>query len=170
MRRSQRQPSGTPIIGLDKDLITGGRGKEDSPRRLRDLDVMPSMRAMWTAGEALDRDNAAGFNCCYTAVDHIRAFDEAFYLLMCGCGVGFSVERQNICQASRGGRGLPRYSATRSSWLQDSKQGWASALRQLIIPAVCPATSPEWNVSLVRPAGARLKTFGGQSFRTAATG
>ena len=59
---------------------------------------MPSMRAMWTAGEALDRDNAAGFNCCYTAVDHIRAFDEAFYLLMCGCGVGFSVERQNIAK------------------------------------------------------------------------
>ena len=62
------------------------------------LDVMPSMRAMWTAGEALDRDNAAGFNCCYTDCRPPRAFDEAFYLLMCGCGVGFSVERQYIAK------------------------------------------------------------------------
>ena len=92
---------------LGKEMITDAEAKKFA-KAISDLDVMPSMRAMWTAGEALDRDNAAGFNCCYTAVDHIRAFDEAFYLLMCGYGVGFSVERRTLPSSL----GLPRTSTT----------------------------------------------------------
>lgn len=127
---------------------------------ITNLRTMPSMRALMTAGPALDKDEMAGFNCSYVAVDHIRAFDEILYILMCGTGVGFSVERQFIAN-------LPTISEDfhQSDTLitvKDSKIGWASAFRELIA-MLYNGQIPKWDVSRVRPAGAKLKTFGGRA-------
>ena len=124
------------------------------------LRTMPSMRALMTAGPALDKDEMAGFNCSYVAVDHVRAFDEILYILMCGTGVGFSVERQFI-------NNLPTVSEDfhQSDTLitvKDSKIGWASAFRELV-SMLYAGQIPKWDVSKVRPAGAKLKTFGGRA-------
>lgn len=124
------------------------------------LEVMPSMRALMTAGAALDRCNVPAYNCAYLPVDSPRSFDEAMYILMCGTGVGFSVEKQYVEQ-------LPRISETFEKTdtvivVQDSKEGWAKAFRELI--SLCIAgQQPDWDVSRVRPAGERLKTFGGRA-------
>lgn len=125
-----------------------------------DLEVMPSMRALMTAGKALDRDNAAGYNCAYLAVDDPRAFDECMYLLMAGCGVGFSVERQ--CIAKLPSVAEEFFDATTVITVRDSKIGWASSLRELIA-LLYVGQVPTWDTSLLRPAGAPLKTFGGRS-------
>ena len=122
--------------------------------------VMPSMRCMMTAGEALDKDNVAGFNCSYLAIDSPRAFDELMYVLMCGTGVGFSVERNFINK-------LPIVAETfhdtdSTIVVADSKIGWASAFRELIA-MLYAGKVPKWDMSKVRPAGARLKTFGGRA-------
>ena len=122
--------------------------------------VMPSMRALWTAGEALDRDNVAGYNCAYLAVDDPRAFDEALYVLCCGTGLGFSVERQEV-------KKLPvvaeEFHPTDSTIVvADSKIGWAKAFRQLIA-MLYAGEVPKVDYSRVREAGARLKTFGGRA-------
>lgn len=127
---------------------------------IRDLEVMPSMRCLMTAGPALDRTHVAGYNCAYVAVDHPRAFDEAAYILMCGTGVGFSVEKQYVEQ-------LPVIDNLISGkdieiTVADSKEGWAFALRQTI-KYLYMGYNVKWNVSAVRPAGARLKTFGGRA-------
>ena len=123
------------------------------------LDVMPSMRAMMSAGPALDRDNTAGFNCSYLPVDDPKSFDEAMYILLCGTGVGFSVERQSV-------RKLPEvpelYDSETTVVVKDSKEGWAKALRQ-VLALLWAGEIPKWDVSQVRPAGARLKTFGGRA-------
>lgn len=123
-------------------------------------DVMPSMRAMMTAGKALDRDNVAGFNCSYLVVDHPRAFDELMYILMCGTGVGFSVERQYINKLPEVAEKL--YDTDTVINVADSKIGWASAYRELI-SLLYSGKIPKWDVSRVRPAGATLKTFGGRA-------
>jgi len=124
------------------------------------LEIMPSMRALMTAGEALDRDHIAGFNCSYIAVDHPRAFDEILYILMCGTGVGFSVERQHVSKLPA----VPEefHPAGYAIKVGDSKLGWAKAYKQLIA-ALWAGEIPEWDDSGVRPAGARLKTFGGRA-------
>lgn len=127
---------------------------------ITEVEVFPSMRALMTAGEALERDNTAGFNCSYLPVDDIKSFDEAMYILMCGVGVGFSVERQYICK-------LPEvpdriYPSESYIMVHDSKEGWAKALRQLIA-LLYSGEAAKWDVSEVRPAGARLKTFGGRA-------
>lgn len=124
------------------------------------LDVMPSMRCLMTAGDALDRDNMAGFNCSYIAVDHVRVFDEILYILMCGTGVGFSVERQSINK-------LPEiaeeFHATDTTIIvQDSKIGWAKAYRELV-SLLYSGQVPTWDISRLRKKGDRLKTFGGRS-------
>ena len=124
------------------------------------LEIMPSMRALMTAGEALSRDNVAGYNCSYVAVNNIRAFDEILYVLMCGTGVGFSVERQYVEK-------LPTIAEqfTNSDTIivvQDSKAGWAKAYRELV-SLLIGGQVPKWDVSKVRPSGARLKTFGGRA-------
>ena len=124
------------------------------------LEVMPSMRCLMTAGKALERDNVAGYNCSYRAVDDIRAFDEIMYVLLCGTGVGFSVERQYIAE-------LPAiaeefYDTDTTIVVRDSKIGWASAYRELVA-LLYGGKVPKWDMSKVRPAGARLKTFGGRS-------
>ena len=125
-----------------------------------DMDVMPSMRCMMTAGEALDKDNVAGFNCSYLAIDSPRSFDELMYVLMCGTGVGFSVERNFINK-------LPVIAETFHKTdsvivVADSKIGWASAFRELI-SLLYAGKIPKWDMGKVRPSGARLKTFGGRA-------
>jgi ribonucleoside-triphosphate reductase len=124
------------------------------------LEVMPSMRSIMTAGPALERDNVAGYNCSYLPVDDIKSFDEAMYILLCGTGVGFSVERQYVSQLPEVPDEL--FDSATTIVVADSKAGWAKALRQLIA-LLYSGEVPSWDVSKVRPAGARLKTFGGRA-------
>lgn len=124
------------------------------------LEVMPSMRALMTAGPAMDRCNVAAYNCAYLPVDSPRSFDEAMYILLCGTGVGFSVEDDYVRQ-------LPRISEEFEDTdtvitVADSKEGWAKSFRELISLLIAGQV-PKWDVSRVRPAGARLKTFGGRA-------
>lgn len=124
------------------------------------LEAMPSMRALMTAGPALERCNVAGYNCCYVPVDHQRAFDESMYILMCGTGVGYTVEHEDVNR-------LPVVAETLTDSdtvivVADSKIGWAKALRELI-SCLYSGSIPKWDTSKVRPAGARLKTFGGRA-------
>ena len=129
-------------------------------KAVTNLDVMPSMRALWTAGEALDRDNVAGYNCAFLSVDHPRAFDEALYVLCCGTGLGFSVERQEIAKLPEVAEEFHPTDTT--IVVADSKVGWAKAYRQLIA-MLYAGEVPEVDYSRVRPAGARLKVFGGRA-------
>ena len=143
-----------------KGINLTGQDWDDIEGAILELDVMPSMRALMTAGAAADRDNTCIYNCSYVAVDHPRAFDEAMFILLCGTGVGFSVERQAISQ-------LPEISASLADSddlivVQDSKEGWAKSLRKLI-SHLYTGDIPKWDLSKVRPAGSRLKTFGGRA-------
>jgi len=124
------------------------------------LSVMPSMRMMMTAGPALDRDNTSGYNCAYMAVDDMKAFDEAMMILLCGTGVGFSVERQHIAKLPE----IPdqMFDSEDTIVVHDSKEGWAKAYRKLVA-MLYSGEVPRWDVSKVRPAGAKLKTFGGRA-------
>jgi len=123
------------------------------------LEVMPSMRAMMTAGPAADRDNTCMYNCSYLPVDDPKSFDEAMFILLCGTGVGFSVERQFISKLPE----IPElFSSDTTVVVKDSKEGWAKALRQ-VLALLWAGEIPKWDVSLVRPAGAKLKTFGGRA-------
>jgi ribonucleoside-diphosphate reductase alpha chain len=133
---------------------------DDIKQAILNMDVMPSMRAMMTAGEALDRDNVAGYNCAYIDVDHIRSFDEIMYILMCGTGVGYSVEREYVQKLPEVPEELRNTDTT--IIVQDSKIGWATALRELL-SLLYAGKIPAWDLSKVRPAGARLKTFGGRA-------
>ena len=127
---------------------------------IHNLDVMPSMRALMTAGPALDRDNTAGYNCSYLPVDDIKSFDEAMYILLCGTGVGFSVERQYVDKLPE----VPEVLSDSQTTIvvRDSKEGWARAFRMLIA-LLYAGEIPTYDVSMIRPAGARLKTFGGRA-------
>jgi ribonucleoside-diphosphate reductase alpha chain len=134
--------------------------KEKLATQIMNLGVMPSMRALMTAGPALDRCHVGGYNCSYIPVDSPRSFDECMYILMCGTGVGFSVERENVDK-------LPIVNehfedSTTVIHVADSRPGWAKALRELIA-MLYVGQVPTWDVSQVRPAGARLKTFGGRA-------
>ena len=123
------------------------------------LEIMPSMRAMMTAGVALERDNTAGYNCSYLPVDDPKSFDEAMFILLCGTGVGFSVERQFISKLPE----IPElFQSDTTIVVKDSKEGWAKSFRQLLA-LLWAGEIPLWDVSRVRPAGARLKTFGGRA-------
>ena len=144
---------------LDREQITKAEGKKIY-NAIYNLEVMPSMRCLMTAGPALDKDNVAGFNCSYLHIDSPRSFDELMYVLMCGTGVGFSVERQFISK-------LPIVAETFHPSdtvivVSDSKIGWASAFRELI-SLLYAGKIPKWDMSKVRPAGARLKVFGGRA-------
>ena len=123
------------------------------------LEVMPSMRSLMTAGPAAARDNTCMYNCSYLAVDDVKAFDEAMFILLCGTGVGFSVERQFIDKLPE----VPNLieSDTVVS-VRDSKEGWAKAFRQ-VLALLWAGEIPKWDITKVRPAGARLKTFGGRA-------
>ena len=143
---SQKVKGHLPLVQI-KDAITK-------------LEVMPSMRALMTAGSALERDNTAGYNCSYLPVDDPKAFDEAMYILLCGTGVGFSVERQYVDQLPEIPQKLDHVDTCIQ--VQDSKEGWAKALRKLI-GHLYMGEVPVWDMSKVRPAGARLKVFGGRA-------
>lgn len=124
------------------------------------LEVMPSMRCLMTAGEALEKEHVAGYNCSYVAIDSPRAFDEILYILMNGTGVGFSVESQHVEQ-------LPRiaeefHDTDTTIYVADSKLGWAKAFKELLT-LLYVGQVPTWDVSKVRPAGTPLKTFGGRA-------
>ena len=129
-------------------------------RAITNMEVMPSMRGLMTAGPALNRDNVALFNCSYIPVDHPRAFDETMYVLMCGTGVGFTVERQDISKLPTVADEMHETDST--IVVADSKIGWATAFKELI-SMLYAGQIPKWDVSRVRPAGARLKVFGGRA-------
>ena len=123
------------------------------------LEVMPSMRSLMTSGPAAERDNTCMYNCSYLAVDDLKSFDEAMFILLCGTGVGFSVERQSISKLPE----VPQlFESETNIVVKDSKEGWAKSLRQLIF-LLYSGEIPTWDVSKVRPAGAPLKTFGGRA-------
>jgi len=124
------------------------------------LNVMPSMLSLMTAGPAALRDNTAMYNCSYLAVKSMKSFDQAMFILLCGTGVGFSVERQYIDKLPE----IPEqlFNSDTTIVVKDSKEGWAKALRQLIA-LLYSGEVPKWDTSKVRPAGARLKTFGGRA-------
>ena len=139
---------------LDKSL------REELEDAVIHLKIMPSMRCLMTAGEALKRENIAGYNCSYVAVDRPQAFDEILYVLMNGTGVGFSVERQFVSN-------LPTvadefHPSDTTIVVQDSKMGWAKAFKELVA-MLYHGQIPKWDLSKVRPAGAPLKTFGGRA-------
>ena len=141
------------------DDESGWKPYEEIKEAILNLEIMPSMRAMMTAGPALERDNTAGYNCSYLPVDDPKSFDEAMFILLCGTGVGFSVERQFISKLPE----VPQlFESDTVVVVKDSKEGWAKALRQ-VIALLYSGEIPKWDVSKVRPAGARLKTFGGRA-------
>ena len=158
-----REDWGDTVERYMDNVVRPKAGNDSYVNQLRDailnLEVMPSMRAMMTAGPALARDNTAGYNCSYLPVDDPKSFDEAMFILLCGTGVGFSVERQFIQK-------LPEvpdlFESDTLVVVKDSKEGWAKAFRQ-VLALLWAGEIPKWDVSAVRPAGARLKTFGGRA-------
>ena len=124
------------------------------------LKTMPSMRCLMTAGEALKRENVAGYNCSYVAVDSIRSFDEILYILMNGTGVGFSVEQKYVEKLPVINEDF--HDTDTTIQVADSKLGWAKALKELV-HLLYAGQVPRWDLSLVRAAGAPLKTFGGRA-------
>ena len=126
---------------------------------ITNLDVLPSMRSIMTAGEALDRTHVAAYNCSYLPIDHIRAFDEAMYILLCGTGVGFSAESKYVEKLPMV---PPNLEVSFDPYIvEDSKEGWCYAYQELLRMAFEDGLLMSWDVSQVRPAGAPLKTFGG---------
>ena len=134
--------------------------RKDLENAVLDLRVMPSMRCLMTAGEALKRENIAGYNCSYVAVNRVHAFDEILYILMNGTGVGFSVERQHVSQLPHVADEFHHTDTTIT--VADSKLGWAKGLKELVA-MLYVGQIPRWDLSKVRPAGAPLKTFGGRA-------
>ena len=134
--------------------------REELEEAVLEQRVMPSMRALMTSGPALDRCHVGGYNCSYVPVDNPRAFDETMYILMCGTGVGFSVERENVDKLPIVNEHFENSDTVIK--VGDSRPGWARALRELIA-MLYAGQIPKWDVSEVRPAGARLKTFGGRA-------
>jgi ribonucleoside-triphosphate reductase len=134
--------------------------RSELEQAVNDLSVVPSMRAVMTAGPALERQNVAAFNCSYLPIDDPKAFDEAMYILLCGTGVGFSVEQQYVSKLPE----IPTklYDSKTSIVVSDSKEGWAKSLRQLLA-LLYAGEIPKFDTSRVRPAGARLRTFGGRA-------
>ena len=132
----------------------------DIKKEVYNRNVMPSMRAVMTAGAALDRDHVAGYNCSFVPVDSPRSFDETMYILMCGTGVGFSVEYKYVNKLPAIPESFEK--STTTIVVEDSKQGWAKAFRELLA-LLWSGQIPSVDVSKLRPAGARLKTMGGRS-------
>ena len=144
--------------------LEGKKGIKEQRKELEqavlNMEIMPSMRSLMTAGEALERDNVAGYNCAYLAVNKTRAFDECLFILMCGTGVGFSVERREVEKLPEVPDEL--FDTDTTIVVADSKIGWAKAYKELI-QMLYAGQIAKWDMSKVRPAGERLKTFGGRS-------
>jgi len=158
-----RESWGETVERYMDNVVRKVAGDDSYINQIRDailgLEIMPSMRAMMTSGPALDRDNTAGYNCSYLPVDDPKSFDEAMFILLCGTGVGFSVERQFVQKLPE----IPElYESDTMIVVKDSKEGWAKGFRQLLA-LLWAGEIPKWDVSEVRPAGARLKTFGGRA-------
>ena len=146
--------SRTPAIQNNTEL------KNEIFDAIHNLDLMPSMRAMMTAGKSADRDNTCVYNCSYLPVDDPKSFDEAMFILLCGTGVGFSVESKYINNLPEVPETL--FDSEHTIVVHDSKEGWAKSLR-LLLAHLWAGEVPKWDVSGVRPAGTRLKTFGGRA-------
>jgi ribonucleoside-triphosphate reductase len=144
------------VVNVTRDEVV----VSDIEEAILSLDVMPSMRAMMTSGPALERDNTCAYNCSYLPVDDPKAFDEAMFILLCGTGVGFSVERQYVNKLPEVPERL--FASEDTIVVADSKEGWAKAYRKLLA-LLWAGEVPKWDVSKVRPAGAKLKTFGGRA-------
>ena len=160
-----RRETWSETVGRFMDNIVKPSGISDQDiaeihEAILGLQIMPSMRALMTAGQAAERDNTCVYNCSYLPVDHPRAFDEAMFILLCGTGVGFSVERQAISKLPEVPKELSDIGDTIA--VADSKEGWAKGLRKLI-SLLYTGDVPKWDLSKIRPAGARLKTFGGRA-------
>ena len=144
--------------------VTGYKVTTEERKQLEEavlnLEIMPSMRCLMTAGEALKRENVAGYNCSYVAVDSPRSFDEILYILMNGTGVGFSVESKFVDQLPVIPDAL--FDTETTILVADSKLGWAKSLKELI-HLLYAGQVPRWDVSKVRPSGAPLKVFGGRA-------
>lgn len=148
---------------LSKDPDTQVYIKErlaEAREAILNLEVLPSMRALMTAGKALEKHSVASYNCSFIAIDDYRAFDEILYILCCGTGAGFSVEQKYIDKLPE----VPSefHDTDTTIVVADSKIGWASSLRELI-SLLYAGKVPKWDVSKVRPSGARLKTMGGRA-------
>ena len=144
---------------LDNDKLKPKEAKELG-EAIENLEVTPSMRCLMTAGPALERDNVAGFNCSYLPIDHPRAFDELMYVLLCGTGVGYSVERQYVSKLPDVAEEF--HDSETTIVVSDSKVGWAKSFRQLV-SLLYAGEVPQWDTSKVRGAGEPLKTFGGRA-------
>jgi ribonucleoside-triphosphate reductase len=157
-----RESWGDTVARYTKNIIrdlVDNKTKNEIEEAVLGLEVMPSMRGLMTAGKAADRDNTCMYNCSYVAVDTPVAFDEAMFILLCGTGVGFSVERQSVSKLPE----VPTlFDSETNIVVKDSKEGWAKSLRQLIA-LLYSGEIPTWDISRVRPAGAPLKTFGGRA-------
>jgi ribonucleoside-diphosphate reductase alpha chain len=159
-RRETWEETVSRYVNYITEKVKGQLPKTEMFDAIHNLEVMPSMRALMTAGSALERDNTAGYNCSYLPIDDPKAFDEAMYILLCGTGVGFSVERQYVNQLPEIPQSIEDVDTVIN--VQDSKEGWAKALRKLI-GHLYMGEAPSWDTSKVRPAGARLKVFGGRA-------
>ncbi len=148
------------IFSRTQEITNNVELKDRIYKAIYNLEVMPSMRAVMTAGKSADRDNTCVYNCSYLPVDDPKSFDEAMFILLCGTGVGFSVEGRYVSQLPEVPEKL--FDSDHVIAVHDSKEGWAKALR-LLIAHLYAGEIPKWDVSKVRPAGARLKTFGGRA-------
>lgn len=148
------------IFSRTQEITNNVELKDRIYKAIYNLEVMPSMRAVMTAGKSADRDNTCVYNCSYLPVDDPKSFDEAMFILLCGTGVGFSVESKYTSQLPEVPEKL--FESEHVIAVHDSKEGWAKALR-LLIAHLYAGEIPKWDVSKIRPAGARLKTFGGRA-------
>tara|TARA_B100001093_G_scaffold271736_1_gene259705 strand:+ start:7379 stop:9268 length:1890 start_codon:yes stop_codon:yes gene_type:complete len=171
MTDEKRRENWSESVSRYMDFMVNHLEKEvghvvDTPTKFRvheaicKLEVMPSMRAIMTGGRACERDNTAAYNCSYLPVDDVKSFDESMYILLCGTGVGYSVEHKYINQLPE----IPEkmFESETVISVSDSKEGWAKSLRQLIA-LLYSGEIPKWDMRKVRPSGARLKTFGGRA-------
>jgi ribonucleoside-diphosphate reductase alpha chain len=163
-RRENWDETASRWIEFMKDHLKNKIDKDESIwnilySSINNLEVLPSMRSVMTAGEALRRSNVAAYNCAYLPIDHRRSFDEAMYILLCGTGVGFSCEKRYTDKLPV----VPELSSyDKVLVVEDSKEGWCHAYKALI-KHLYLGEIPQWDVSGVRPAGAPLKTFGGRA-------
>ena len=150
----------TEHLSKDMDYDLSEKTYNELRDAIYNMEIMPSMRAMMTAGPALERDHVAGYNCAYVPIDDRKVFDEIMYILLCGTGVGFSVEREYTSKLPE----VPKefYPASATIYVADSKIGWASALRKFI-SMLYDGQVPDVDYSKVRPSGTPLKTFGGRA-------
>ena len=145
---------------FDKHPALNADNKQDIFNAIAGHHIMPSMRAVMTAGKAADRDNTCVYNCSYLPVDDVKSFDEAMFILLCGTGVGFSVESKYVNKLPDVPERL--YDSEHLITVHDSKEGWAKSYR-LLIASLYSGEIPKWDVSKVRAAGTPLKTFGGRA-------